>query len=66
VGLSGGASDPPRLQEALLFYVGLDLHSKRIALCVLSATGPVAHRAQLRPIDEMMRILEGLPRTLDG
>src|SRR5262249_18524930 len=44
-----------------MFYVGLDIHSKRIAICVLSEAGPVARRAQVRTIDEMMRILEGLP-----
>jgi transposase len=44
-----------------MFHVGLDIHSKRIALCVLSETGQVARRSQVRTIDEMMRILEGLP-----
>jgi transposase len=44
-----------------MFHVGLDIHSRRIAVCVLSETGQVARRAQVRTIDEMMRILEGLP-----
>jgi predicted NBD/HSP70 family sugar kinase len=44
-----------------MFYVGLDIHSKRIALCVLSESGQVSRRAQVRTIDEMIRILEGLP-----
>ena len=44
-----------------MFHVGLDIHGKRIAICVLSETGQVARRAQVRTIDEMMRILEGLP-----
>ena len=44
-----------------MFYVGLDIHDKRIAICVLSETGQVARRAQVRTIDEMMRILEALP-----
>ena len=43
-----------------MFHVGLDIHSKCIALCVLSETGQVARRAKVRTIDEMMRILEGL------
>ena len=30
-------------------------------ICVLNETGQVAHRAQVRGIDEMLRILEGLP-----
>jgi hypothetical protein len=33
-------------------YVGLDIHSKRIALCVLSETGQVAHRSQVLSIEE--------------
>jgi hypothetical protein len=44
-----------------MFYVGLDIHDKRIAICVLSETGQVVRRAQVRTIDEMMRMLEALP-----
>ena len=44
-----------------MFHVGLDIHCKRISLCVLSEMGQVARRSQVRTIDEMMRILEGLP-----
>jgi transposase len=44
-----------------MFYVGLDIHDKRIAICVLSETGQVVRRAQVRTIDEMIRILQGLP-----
>jgi transposase len=44
-----------------MFYVGLDIHSKHIAVCVLSQTGQVVQRARVRGIDEMLRILKGLP-----
>jgi transposase len=44
-----------------MFYVGLDIHSKRISICVLNETGQVAHRSQVRTIDQMMQILERLP-----
>jgi hypothetical protein len=44
-----------------MFYVGLDIHDKSIAICVLSETGQVVRRAQVRIIDEMMRMLEALP-----
>ena len=37
------------------------IHSKRISVCVLSETGQVVRRTQVRTIEEMMRILEGLP-----
>jgi transposase len=43
-----------------MFYVGLDIHIKRIAICVLNDTGQVTRRAQARSIEEMMRILRGL------
>ena len=44
-----------------MLYVGLDIHSKRISICGLNETGQVVHRSQVRTIDQMMRILEGLP-----
>jgi hypothetical protein len=44
-----------------MLYVGLDIHSKRISLCVLNETGQVTQRTQVRTIDQMMRILERLP-----
>src|SRR3954447_17440952 len=44
-----------------MFYVGLDIHDKHIAICVVSETGHVVRRAHARTIDEMMRILEALP-----
>ena len=31
-----------------MFYVGLDIHSTRIAICVLNETGQVVHRSQVR------------------
>src|SRR6476646_10652674 len=44
-----------------MYYVGLDIHSKRIAICVLNETGQVTHRSQVRGIEEMLRVLKGLP-----
>ena len=44
-----------------MFYVGLDIHSKQISVCVLNETGQVVHRTRVRAINEMIRILEGLP-----
>ena len=44
-----------------MFYVGLDIHSTRISICVLSETGQVTRRSQVRGVDEMLRILGGLP-----
>jgi transposase len=44
-----------------MLYVGLDIHTKHIAVCVLSQTGQVVQRARVRGIDEMLRILKGLP-----
>jgi hypothetical protein len=44
-----------------MLYGGLDIHSKRIALCVLSETGELVQRAEVRRLEEMLRILQGLP-----
>jgi hypothetical protein len=41
--------------------VGLDIHDKRIAICVRSEGGQIVRRAEVRSIDEIMRILEALP-----
>jgi transposase len=43
-----------------MFYVGLDIHSKHISICVLNETGQIVLRSQVRAIDQMMRVLEGL------
>ena len=43
-----------------MLYVGLDIHSKHISICVLNESGQVLHRTRVRTIDEMMRILEGM------
>jgi hypothetical protein len=42
-------------------YVGLATHSKRICACVLDETGQVAHRTQVRALDELLRFRRGLP-----
>jgi transposase len=44
-----------------MLYVGLDIHTKRIAICALNETGQVVHRSQVRSIEEMLRVLQGLP-----
>jgi transposase len=44
-----------------MLYVGLDIHSKHIALCVLNQTGQVVQRARVRGLEEMLRLLKGLP-----
>jgi transposase len=44
-----------------MLYVGLDIHTKHIALCVLNETGQVVQRARVRGLEEMLRLLEGLP-----
>src|SRR5215831_10531055 len=44
-----------------MLYVGLDIHTKHIALCVLSQTGQVVQRARVRGLAEMLAILKGLP-----
>lgn len=43
-----------------MLYVGLDIHSKHISLCVLSEAGQVVIRTQVRTMEKMMQVLEGL------
>ncbi|HYT93882.1 MAG TPA: IS110 family transposase [Gemmataceae bacterium] len=44
-----------------MYYVGLDIHIKRIAICILNETGQLVRRSQARGIEEMLRLLKGLP-----
>ncbi len=44
-----------------MFYVGLDIHSKHVSICVLNEDGKVFHRAQVRTIYETLGLLERLP-----
>lgn len=43
-----------------MFYVGLDIHSKSITICVLNGNGKVHRRCTVRQIDQMMAVLERL------
>jgi len=44
-----------------MLSVGLDIHTKHIALCVLSEAGHVVQRARVRGLEELLRLLKGLP-----
>jgi transposase len=44
-----------------MFYVGLDVHSKLIAVCVLNEVGKVHARIQFRQVDELLAYLKRLP-----
>jgi transposase len=44
-----------------MLYVGLDIHTKHITVCVLGETGQVMHRSQVRSLEEMLGILKKLP-----
>jgi hypothetical protein len=44
-----------------VLHFGLDIHDKRIAICVLGQTGQIVRCAQVRTIDEVMRMLKALP-----
>ena len=45
-----------------MFYVGLDIHSKYITICILNQNGKVHRRCSVRQLDQMMNVLERLPR----
>jgi hypothetical protein len=38
-----------------MFYVGLDIHTKRISICALDEKGQLVHRSQGRNITDMMQ-----------
>jgi transposase len=44
-----------------MFYVGLDIHTTRIAFCVRSDKGQLVQRGQVRRLDEVLRVLQALP-----
>ena len=44
-----------------MFYVGLDLHTTHITICVLDDNGKVHQRCTVRQIDQLMNFLERLP-----
>ena len=44
-----------------MLYVGLDIHTKHISICALDEKGQVAHRSRVRGIQDMLRVLTGLP-----
>jgi len=43
-----------------MFYVGLDVHTKQVTICVLDDDGKLVQRAQIRQLDELKRFLERL------
>jgi transposase len=45
-----------------MFYVGLDVHSKWIVICVLNGDGKVVERQRVRQVDQLLAVLERLPR----
>src|SRR6516225_7742122 len=44
-----------------MFHVGLDIHTKRIAICALDEKGQVVLRSQVRSIPDLVRVLSELP-----
>ncbi len=47
-----------------MLYVGLDIHSKLIVVCVLDENGKRLHRMAFRQFDQLMNWLERLPRPM--
>jgi transposase len=44
-----------------MFHIGLDIHTTRISICALDEKGQVVHRSQVRSIQDLLRVLTGLP-----
>ena len=49
-----------------MFYVGLDVHSKQITICVLNCDGKVQYRWTVRGLNEMAGVLERLPEPFEA
>jgi hypothetical protein len=47
-----------------MFHVGLDIHTKHIAISAPDEKGQVVHRSQVRSIQDKVRVLTGLPDRL--
>jgi transposase len=48
-----------------VFYVGLDIHTTHITICVFDKKGEVFQRCQVRQVGEVMAVLERLPGRFD-
>lgn len=44
-----------------MLYVGLDIHSKHISICILNDNGKIERQLKVRQVDQMMKVLEELP-----
>jgi transposase len=44
-----------------MFYVGFDIHTKQITVCVLDRNGKVHRRCQVRRAEELIPLLRSLP-----
>jgi transposase len=44
-----------------MLYVGLDIHSKQITVCILNSDGQVHERCQVRQADQLLAALNRLP-----
>ena len=49
-----------------MFYVGLDVHSKQITICVLNGDGKVHRRRTVGGLNEMKAMLEWLPEPFEA
>jgi hypothetical protein len=66
VKVGGLRSGVPRLWEASLYYVGLGIHTTRISICIPNETGQLVRCCQVRGIEEMLRVLKGLPDRFEA
>jgi hypothetical protein len=48
-----------------MYYLGLDIHTKRISICILNETGQLVRRCQVRSIEDMLGALKGLPNRFE-
>jgi transposase len=48
-----------------MFYIGLDLHTKHITICILDDNGKIVERCQVRQLDQLQQRLARIPAPFE-
>ena len=44
-----------------MFYIGLDIHTTHITICILDKNGKLFQQHQVKQVDQMMEVLNRVP-----
>jgi transposase len=48
-----------------MFYIGLDIHTKHITICILDGNGKIVERSQVRQLDQLQQRLARIPAPFE-